>query len=275
MNGFTTTSLLFVLSMALNAAFAMVVLVRFRGGILRKLRRLGGRTGGDAELSSMNRTTYMARDSGFLPGDEGRTYSVLFLSNSIGFHPPAPEIGWSGSWGMAATKPEFDYIHRVLHEASDWSKGAAIRWQVINLASFERDYRNFDLGALGSELVGIKPDLVIIQVGDNVALSGQQDELAFQERLAQLVNFLPMSRRILTTPFFASPARTRCMENVAKATGSSLVHLSHLAADDPGTLARSEASYAVSGVGRHPGDRGMERIAALISIQLRSIPYDP
>ena len=38
---------------------------------------------------------------------------VLFIGNSITRHEPAPDIGWYGSWGMAASVKN-DYAHVII-----------------------------------------------------------------------------------------------------------------------------------------------------------------
>lgn len=47
-----------------------------------------------------------------------RVGRILFLGNSITLHGPAPEIGWTGNWGMAASVPDKDYVHQLLDRIS-------------------------------------------------------------------------------------------------------------------------------------------------------------
>ena len=44
--------------------------------------------------------------------DNNGKIKILFAGNSITYHAPLAEIGWSGSWGMAATSKENDFVHR-------------------------------------------------------------------------------------------------------------------------------------------------------------------
>ena len=44
----------------------------------------------------------------FFEGDLDGELRVMFLGNSITYHEPKEEIGWYGSWGMAASSKESD-----------------------------------------------------------------------------------------------------------------------------------------------------------------------
>jgi hypothetical protein len=39
---------------------------------------------------------------------------ILFMGNSITLNAPAPEFGWAGTWGMAATAMDLDYVHQTV-----------------------------------------------------------------------------------------------------------------------------------------------------------------
>ena len=38
---------------------------------------------------------------------------IVVIGNSLSSHPPEPGIGWSGTWGMAASSAEKDFAHLV------------------------------------------------------------------------------------------------------------------------------------------------------------------
>ena len=69
---------------------------------------------------------------------------ILFVGNSITVHPPVPEIGSTGSWGMAATAAEKDYVHLVVGALAK-IRGTKPEFLAVNLAAFERGYEGFDL----------------------------------------------------------------------------------------------------------------------------------
>src|SRR6185369_11962400 len=92
---------------------------------------------------------------------------VLFLGNSITLHAPAPGIGWTGNWGMAASVEEKDYVHLLTVDIAK-AAGAQPRAMVRNLANFERNYETFDLATgLKSELE-FGADIVVVALGENV-----------------------------------------------------------------------------------------------------------
>src|SRR6187399_1258250 len=69
---------------------------------------------------------------------------VLFLGNSITLHGPAPDIGWKGNWGMAASEKHLDYVHLLVADIAK-TAGAPPRIMVRNIAAFERGPETFDL----------------------------------------------------------------------------------------------------------------------------------
>ena len=67
---------------------------------------------------------------------------VLFLGNSITLHGSLPKIGWTNSWGMAASTKEKDYVHLVTR-GIEAKTGRKADLRVRNLADFERNFRTW------------------------------------------------------------------------------------------------------------------------------------
>jgi FMN phosphatase YigB (HAD superfamily) len=65
---------------------------------------------------------------------------VLFIGNSITRHEPAPDIGWYGSWGMAASCEKNDYAHVIISKFEE--AGLPIEYKIKNIADFERAFWN-------------------------------------------------------------------------------------------------------------------------------------
>ncbi len=66
---------------------------------------------------------------------------VLFPGNSITLHGPAPAIGWTGNWGMAASAEHLDYVHLVTAGIAAAS-GVQPEIMVRNIATLGLDESN-------------------------------------------------------------------------------------------------------------------------------------
>jgi hypothetical protein len=73
-----------------------------------------------------------------------RVERVLFLGNSITRHGPAPKIGWTGDWGMAASARDKDYAHLVAAGLAELA-GKKPDVKLANIADFERNLAAYDL----------------------------------------------------------------------------------------------------------------------------------
>ena len=92
---------------------------------------------------------------------------IAFVGNSITLHQPLPEIGWTNSWGMAASAAEKDYVHLVADGIAA-KTGRRPSVMVRNLATFERGYRTVDAGSLLADVVAFRPEYVVVALGENV-----------------------------------------------------------------------------------------------------------
>ncbi len=191
---------------------------------------------------------------------------VLILGNSITLHGPAPKIGWTSNWGMAASAPEKDFAHLVLSELTR-RRGAAPEAMIQNIAAFERQYATYDLEAKLQEVFAFKADLVILAIGENVpSLGSETAQSQFADAVSRLLQRLAAAGRptiIVRSCFWPNKLKDQALEKVCRAVSGRFVDISALSKDEA-NFARSERKFAHAGVAAHPGDRGMQAIANAI-----------
>ena len=91
---------------------------------------------------------------------------VMFLGNSITKHGVAPQIGWHGDWGMAASKQENDYVH--LCESEILKKYPKSSFCIVQGAEWEHRYKESDICNLFEEAKNFNPDVIISFLSENV-----------------------------------------------------------------------------------------------------------
>ncbi len=188
---------------------------------------------------------------------------ILFLGNSITLHGPAPDIGWTGNWGMAASAPEKDYVHRLADAlARRW--GVPPQVQVANIADFERRYDACDLDALLKPHLDFAPDLVVVAIGENVPELGSDEAKGrFKAACTRLLTMLKRGDRpaiVVRSCFWPNRAKDDILRASCEAAGGVFVDIGGLGGDES-NYARSERAFAHAGVAAHPGDKGMQAIA--------------
>lgn len=196
---------------------------------------------------------------------------VLFLGNSITRHGPAPKIGWTDDWGMAASAREKDYVHLVAAGLAGLAgKPPEIRFR--NIADFERGLATYDIDASLKADFEFKPTLVIVAIGENVAALQTDDAKAqFKASLQRLFAGIRKAGATLVVRscFWADAAKDGVLREACSGAGGIFVDIGALGKDESND-ARSERKFEHAGVAAHPGDKGMNAIAAAILAALRA-----
>lgn len=201
---------------------------------------------------------------------------VLFLGNSITLHGPAPAIGWTGNWGMAATAIEKDYVHLVQADIAR-STGVKPEIKVRNIADFERGHHRFDIEQELKPELDFKPDLVIVAIGENVPeLTTDEAEQAYADAFSRLLIALKAHGDpviFVRSSFWANPVKDDIMRKASHEAEATFIDISKLGSDES-NAARSERKIEHAGVAGHPGDKGMKAIADAIfaAIKQRAMP---
>jgi hypothetical protein len=221
---------------------------------------------------------------------------ILILGNSITLHGPAPDIGWNGNWGMAASAADKDYVHLLTEQIAKSTTGrpaekptankpetaksevAMPKLMVKNIADFERQLDKYDLRA------GLKPeldfaaDLVIVAIGENVAaLTTDEAKARFAAAFAGLLAELKRHGHpalFVRSSFWPDAAKDEIMRQACANAGGVFVDIGKLGGDES-NFARSERKIDHAGVAGHPGDKGMQAIADALWAAIQNFTAKP
>jgi hypothetical protein len=188
---------------------------------------------------------------------------VLFVGNSITLHAPKPEIGWNGNWGMAASKKEYDYVHRVV-EGLEETFGP-VNYCIAQGAAWERDYPRGKaiLEQYYKDARDYQADVVIIRIGENIPNSTLQ-EVDCKTHFEEMIRFFasnPSAKVIVTDNFWRREMLDNVLQEIAEENDYLFCQL-HDLQDDEKTMAIGQFEH--KGVSIHPSDYGMECIAKRI-----------
>lgn len=183
----------------------------------------------------------------------GHIHKVVILGNSIVSCPPAPDLGWNNSWGMAASAREKDFVHLLIDSIHTRKPDVAIAFR--NVAAFERRYRVYDLRDLDS-LRGA--DLYIIKLAENVADTAT-DFIPFYDRLIRYLDTAG-GVKVIMDGFWGNPINSP-LARYAREYQYPFVRISDLSHD---TSMEARGLFPDRGVSVHPGDKGMQVIETRI-----------
>ena len=189
---------------------------------------------------------------------------VLFIGNSITLHAPAPGIGWTNRWGMAASRAENDYVHIVTRGIeSETGRKADVR--VLNVADFERNFSSWKVTPALQKAIDFNADYAVFAIGENTAeLRTAAERDAFRKALKGFFSLFLRGRTkphaVVRGVFWESEWKDACL-----AYAASDLALPFVKGDFGGFVGMDAwGNYWHSGVARHPGDVGMAAIAAAI-----------
>ena len=200
----------------------------------------------------------------------GKGKRVMFVGNSITLHGIRPGIGWYGSWGMAASSRENDYVH-LLESAVKKLDGDA-SFCICQVADWERSYKNGgEVFSLYGKARKFGADIIVLRFVENVN-PREFDPDIFKSELKKLIEFLNgtgKAQLIFTTGFWRHPADAQ-IRTLAEELGAPCVALGDLGEDDS---MKAISLFDHKGVANHPGDKGMEAIAnRIFEVVKRYVP---
>lgn len=181
---------------------------------------------------------------------------IAFVGNSLTLAGPSPDRQWYGYWGMAATQPDKDYVHRVQLQM------AAHTGYISEIGVYSADFypaENIPIAA--GHVATFAPDVFVVQMGDNA--QPDTDYQTFRDAYTLLRNAAPGAKLIYIGVWQFDDARNQHIMQIAQEDGATYVHINdiYLVAVNQAT---AQGCTDTHGVCWHPSDAGMALIAGRV-----------
>ena len=221
-----------------------------------------------SEYEKMN----TVRSDGQIKGNEYVSFEfgkgkrrITVVGNSLLRHSRAPQIGWYGDWGMAASCRENDFAHQLKKGLE--ARGEAPGLCMAQASIWERDYPD-DPDILEKNFSNAREfdaDTLVIRIGENM----RKDVLAESKpHFEKMIGFFitPSTKKVVVTDsFWENPLRDGIIREICSQNGYTLCQISDLSKDESNMAI---GLFEHKGVSVHPSDKGMkliaERLLALI-----------
>lgn len=215
----------------------------------------------DNTVSALNQMMYSSLV--YHLGNPNAKMRILVVGNSITRHGPREEIGWSRDWGMAASVPEKDYVHRLFSMLTANSQDIFMR--VSQCADWEMNLQEDGILLNYVEDRNFNADIVIFRLGENVP---DCNKPYFERKMQEFIEYICPSGKVLyTTCFWENPIVDQAIQKVAESRGE--IYLNGCFSKDEKNMALGQFMH--SGVAMHPSDEGMEEIARAIFNGLKKV----
>jgi len=193
-------------------------------------------------------------------------YRILVLGNSITYSPANPSIGWNGSWGMAASAAENDFVHLLTKQLKNVNASNEVLSK--NIAEFEVNFDTYNFDANLKTLRDAKPALIVLRIGENVTRN--TEAALFEQKYQELLNYFKTDNPSVKILAVGSVWPDRDMPTNVMKKYSDFVPLVFMQGD---LSNYAFGNFADSGVASHPSDKGMAVIANTIFNAVQSMLY--
>ena len=195
---------------------------------------------------------------------------MIIFGNSLAWHSPAPQIGWTGDWGMAASAEDKDFAHVLAAKLKE--RYGDIDCRVSQGAEWERAYHDgVTLKEKYADAHDFAADIAVIRIGENIP-GEDMERFSLTPYFIDMVRWLspkPGAITVVTDMFWADGKKDIAARSAADYLGAVFVSINDLGSKDEN---KAIGLFEHQGVAGHPSDLGMKRIAERIFEGIREKP---